>query len=228
MTTMAVSPVYSVRESVVFAWLWNIPSPLFSFGTTTVSNQTTAHMPVPAAPIDSTSPLPPLTVNGTAAAEGDMAPARKIAEARLTSGLTWDELARIMSVSRRSLHLWANGHAINAENEQRLSRLLAALRAIDRGAASANRRAILGPDQVSQIPLDLLIRGRFDEFTDALGLGGGRPRPSRTPPMPDSDRMPPPPAMLLNALDEPVRAELPRLAQRQSRRWSRRLGQGTV
>ena len=36
-----------------------------------------------------------------------------IFELRRLTGFTWDELALLLSVTRRSLHLWANGGPIN-------------------------------------------------------------------------------------------------------------------
>jgi transcriptional regulator with XRE-family HTH domain len=151
------------------------------------------------------------------------ASARKVAEARLLSGLTWDELARAMSASRRSLHFWANGRPIGAPNEERLARLLAALRMTDRGTGTANRAAIIGPDAAGRVPLDLLAAGLFEEFKASLGPGRGRARST----IPVSaaahaERAPLPPAAYLGALQDPVPTEpMPLVRGRLLRRQKR-------
>jgi len=41
-----------------------------------------------------------------------------------------------MGVSRRSLHLWASGKAMASTNEEKLARVLAVVRQLDRGTAA--------------------------------------------------------------------------------------------
>ena len=53
------------------------------------------------------------------------------------------QLATLFGVARRSLHLWASGRPMSGPNEERLHRLVAVLRRIDRGAADWNRRELL-------------------------------------------------------------------------------------
>ena len=80
-----------------------------------------------------------------------------IAGIRRLSGLTWEELAGLFSVSRRTLHYWASGKPIAAANEQRVSRTLATLRRADRGEARLNRAALLAASPEGDgIVLDLL------------------------------------------------------------------------
>src|SRR5690348_926812 len=43
-----------------------------------------------------------------------------ILEIRRRAGLTWEELADLFDVSRRSVHHWANGKAVTADHEQRI------------------------------------------------------------------------------------------------------------
>ena len=59
-----------------------------------------------------------------------------IFELRRLTGFTWDELALLLSVTRRSLHLWANGGPINTPNEKRVRDLLVTMRKLDRGNAA--------------------------------------------------------------------------------------------
>lgn len=96
-----------------------------------------------------------------------------IMELRRLSGLTWEQLAVLFGVARRSLHFWANGKRLNAANEEHLRRLLSAIRKTDRGTAEKNR-AILLEDRDGAVPLALLSRGAYDEFITLVGVGTGR------------------------------------------------------
>jgi hypothetical protein len=44
-------------------------------------------------------------------------------EIKGASGLTWDQVARIMGVSRRSVHMWLNAKPMASENEERVHRV---------------------------------------------------------------------------------------------------------
>jgi len=59
-------------------------------------------------------------------------------------------------------------------NEEHLQRVLAVLRKIDRGAASANRTALLGVREDGSIPFDLLVNGDYERALSLLGPGDGR------------------------------------------------------
>lgn len=96
-----------------------------------------------------------------------------IGELRRLSGLTWDQTARLFSVSRRALHFWASGKPMAPSNEERLQRLLGVLRSIDRGSASANRAMLLGALEDGSLPLDLLISGDYKRVVSLLGPGTG-------------------------------------------------------
>jgi len=105
-----------------------------------------------------------------------------ISELRRMTGLTWEQLARLFSVTRRTVHFWASGKVMNAANEERLHRILAFVRMIDRGTASENRAALLQPGANGARPLDLLASG---DYLDALAaLGSGRGRVAATPSVP--------------------------------------------
>ncbi len=96
-----------------------------------------------------------------------------LAQLRLLSGLTWEQLGQLFKVTRRSVHFWASGKPLNAENEQHLRRTLDILRAADRGEARANRSALLEV-QAGRSALDLLTEQRFEEARARLGSGQGR------------------------------------------------------
>ena len=115
-----------------------------------------------------------------------------------------------MDVARRTLHLWANGRPIGAANEERLSRLLATIRVVNRGTARANRSAIMTPAGASEeLPLDLLAQARFDEFIAVVGRGAGRASGSAVSisQAARATRRPPPPVMLLAANQAPIETE---------------------
>jgi hypothetical protein len=88
---------------------------------------------------------------------------------RRLSGLGWDQVAGLFDVTRRTLHYWASGSVMSPRHEERLHRLLAIVRRIDRGSAAANRAALLtaGPD--GDHPVDLLKRGEYERVAASLG-----------------------------------------------------------
>ncbi len=137
-------------------------------------------------------------------------PARNaILELRLLSGLTWDQLARLFGVSRRSVHLWVSGKPMSTQNEERLYQLLALLQEVDRGSADENRRLLLTPTDSGYLPIDLLAAGEFERVRQTLGPGSGRRQVSRTPLSISAweARLPPKPEFLVDARHEPVHKE---------------------
>jgi DNA-binding transcriptional regulator YiaG len=113
-------------------------------------------------------------------------------ELKKLSGLTWEQLAKIFNVSRRSLHFWASGKPMTPFNEEHLRRLLATIRYIDRGSPDINRGALLQPQHGSTIPLDLLIAGKYEEVKRLLGAGTAVEKPKLKPLSPEaiSSRLP--------------------------------------
>lgn len=104
----------------------------------------------------------------------DESSAGAIGELRRVSGFTWDQLARLFHVTRRSLHFWASGKDMTVENHERLQRLLATVRQIDRGSASANRAAFMAVRRDGTVPFDLLVEGQYERVASILGEGAGR------------------------------------------------------
>jgi hypothetical protein len=135
-----------------------------------------------------------------------------IHELKKLSGLTWEQLAKIFNVSRRSLHFWASGKPINPFNEGCLRSLLATIRYIDRGGSDINRGALLQPQQGSIIPLDLLIAGRYEEVKRLLGKGKATERPKLKPLSPEAiaSRVPPPPEERVGIMHETLHKEVGR------------------
>ncbi len=127
-----------------------------------------------------------------------------IAELRRLSGLNWDQLARLLGVSRRSVHFWASGQVVRRKHQERVHRLLAVLRRIDRGSALENRALLLTAGVDGVLPFDLLAEGRFEEAAGLLKQGPGRRRPVLTPLSPEERlaRTPPAPGELVDALND--------------------------
>jgi len=132
-----------------------------------------------------------------------------IMELRRLAGLTWEQLADLLDVARRSLHFWASGKPVNAANEERLRRVLAAVRQADRGSAALNRMLLL-QDRDGVVPLDLLVRCEFDAFLKLVGEGPGRREPKLTPLSPEAReaRKPLPPEELVGALQDRVHIDV--------------------
>lgn len=144
----------------------------------------------------------PISKDQTASRETRLA----ILELKRISGLTWDQLAQLFGVARRTLHFWANGKPLNAMNEERLSRFRATIRMIDRGSAMKNRSTLLGVLGNNTIPYDMLRQGKYKEVADLLGYGPGRKMVSLTPLSTEARaaRMPQKPHELVGALHDKV------------------------
>ena len=134
-------------------------------------------------------------------------------EVRRRSGLTWQELAELFEVSRRSVHHWANGKPVSAGNDRTIRRMLAAIRHLDRGSQLDNRALLLAVDQATGAStLDLLQAGRFDDAT--ARIAGDRMPELHPVPLSAAARdarRPPVPTLLLEGEQE--RPEIPAKAR---------------
>ena len=101
-----------------------------------------------------------------------VAPATELlADVRSRARLTWDQLAQMFGVQRRSLHLWARGSRLNADNAERLEHIAAVIRLLDQGDPDQTRSALLRPGAGSDSIYDLLRRGRGREAIDLARRG---------------------------------------------------------
>lgn len=149
-----------------------------------------------------------------------------IHELRRLSGLTWDQLARLFGVDRRSLHHWGSGQPLSRKNEERLHRLLAVIRYIDRGAADLNRQALMQPTDDGDLPFDLLVQEEYQAVKDILDRGPGRRDIQRKPLSPEEQALHRPafkPVELLDARHDPVHVKMkgsrvPRVARIRKKR----------
>lgn len=137
-----------------------------------------------------------------------------LAELRRLTGFTWDQLARMFAVSKRSLHFWASGKPISPSHEERLHRALATVRKLDRGSACENRAALLTARADGQIPYDLLANEQYERLTSLLGHGNPQARKKPAPLSAAAQAARTPllrPEQLVGALEDAVHIEPGRL-----------------
>lgn len=156
----------------------------------------------------------------TSAIGNDRSAAEYVHSLRKLSGLTWDQLARIFDVSRRTIHLWASGKPMAIGNETKVHRLTAFIEKIDRGDARLNRTALLSVREDGVSVLELLRLNRYSEAESVVGRGAHRVR--RQPLVPISAeardaRKPPGPANLMGAPGEIMHKRRGRLVRNLSR-----------
>ncbi|MBW4674411.1 MAG: XRE family transcriptional regulator [Desmonostoc geniculatum HA4340-LM1] len=175
-----------------------IPSIIFTAScTTAASREDIGRNLVAASEITTSGVTPPATSSPeiTQKAVNDL---------RRLSGLTWDQLAKLFNVSRRSLHSWASGERLKPFNEETLNRLLGTIQYIDRGSASLNRSLLLQPGSDGRPLLDLLVVGKYEEIKQILGSGNA-PTKLKLGALSEEERrlrMPLPPDVLANPLPD--------------------------
>jgi len=128
-------------------------------------------------------------------------------EIKSTTGLTWQQLARVFKVSQRSLHLWMDGEAMDSIHQERLYRVLITIRRLPFSESFQNRAFLLSPQADGTIPLDLLASGDDDAF---VACATGAPaRPITGTSVPGDDRRPLPPSILMDAMQDNLHVDLP-------------------
>jgi DNA-binding transcriptional regulator YiaG len=149
-----------------------------------------------------------------------------IIELRRLSGLTWDHLAKIFGVSRRTLHFWASGKPMNASNEARLLSVLDVVRDAYRGDARSTRASLLHSES-GTTALELLATQRFNQARARLGSGGHHRRSGLTALSPAAQhaRLPLAPEELVDARHDRVDHEVGRT---RPARTLRSLGRGNA
>ena len=115
-----------------------------------------------------------------------------VGEIRRRSGLTWEQLARVFGVGRRSVHFWARGARPSAENAERIGRVLRIVRELDTGSPDRTRAALLDASSHGRSIFELLCDGRDPEaalMSRGVEIAG---RPERSDPRARRNRRPPP------------------------------------
>lgn len=149
------------------------------------------------------------TTSGLSVSDGDLYQTSQSAlmELRRVSGLTWEQLAQLFGVSRRSLHLWASGKPMATKHQQRLYDLLDLVRYVARGTTAETRSVLMmkPADGVSAFK-SLSTGGNCEDIKLMLGHGNGRSRsvPPRLSPRSRAERMPSSPEELVGALHDTV------------------------
>jgi DNA-binding transcriptional regulator YiaG len=131
-------------------------------------------------------------------------------ELRKLSGLTWDQLAILFDVSRRSVHFWASGQPLTSANEEKLNRILDVLEHISRGSASRNRSLLMSIADDGKSYLDLITAGEYDRVKHLLGAGNApkKPKLGQLSQAAEMARMPPNPVDLVDILQDSIHHEV--------------------
>ena len=95
---------------------------------------------------------------------------RMCQELRQISGLTNEEIAPMLGVSRRSFQSWLSGGSISARKEARLRAIVDTVKQVATADRSTTRSRLLTREKYSVSVFDLLSEGRFDSALD-LALG---------------------------------------------------------
>jgi DNA-binding transcriptional regulator YiaG len=99
--------------------------------------------------------LPSIVVEREAEKE---TPASLVLALHQESGLTWEQIARLLGVSRRAVHMWGSGGNLNAQNYESLAKLVALIRTLPGDSPSEKRTALLVPRENSLSYFDALRR----------------------------------------------------------------------
>jgi DNA-binding transcriptional regulator YiaG len=127
-----------------------------------------------------TTVAPSQTTSGTKVAETP-SEAGALSELRRLSGLSWEQLARLLGVSRRTLHFWASGKAMARSNEEHLQRVLAVVRSLDRGSTAANRSVLLESLEDRLNAVDLLAAHDYERAASVTSRLSAMARASKAP-----------------------------------------------
>ena len=85
------------------------------------------------------------------------------------SGLTWEQIARAFDVSRRAVHLWANGGRVSAGNAEAIQSFAALVRGASSATLDETRNALLSVGSDGLSPLD---RFRQSQYESSVAITG--------------------------------------------------------
>ncbi|OKH55602.1 transcriptional regulator [Calothrix sp. HK-06] len=187
-----------------------IATKVFQAMPSTVSSRAIFDTNAFAIPEMTTSGFTVLSTSSNYATQTTEATRKATNELRKLSGLTWEQLAKIFNVSRRTLHFWASGQRLSSFHEENLNRLLGTIRYIDRGSAGINRSLLISPGSDGKPLLDLLAIGEYEKVKQILGQGNTPQKPRLVSLSEDTriSRMPPNPADLVDALQDPIHRDI--------------------
>lgn len=103
-----------------------------------------------------------------------------VAEIRRITGLTFDQLATLFDVTRRTVHLWMSGQRMLPGKQEQVQRILATVRRVDRGSPDLTRAALL--DDGARL-FDLIAKGELATVEARLAA-----LPAKRQPLPPNSR----------------------------------------
>lgn len=92
--------------------------------------------------------------------------ARGILAIRQIANLTWEETAKVFGVTRRTVHLWANGRQPSGDQERKLNRVLGILRSYQTLSPSSLRERLMASAMPGTLFFDLLCNDKCDMFQE--------------------------------------------------------------
>jgi DNA-binding transcriptional regulator YiaG len=114
--------------------------------------------------VNRTSAAPNNAGLSTSSSDNPSSTARGILAIRQIANLTWDETAQIFGVSRRTVHLWANGRHPSGDQERKLNRILGILGSQQNLGPSLLRERLMASAQPGTLFFDLLCNDELDTF----------------------------------------------------------------
>lgn len=115
-----------------------------------------------------TSATPSNKIFSSIASEAVPSTARGILAIRRIADLTWDETGKIFGVSRRTVHLWANGRHPSGDQERRLNRILGILSFYQNLGPSLLREKLMASSKPGTLFFDLLCNDEFEAFQETF------------------------------------------------------------
>jgi hypothetical protein len=86
-----------------------------------------------------------------------------VRELHAKSGLSWEQLGRLLGVSRRAVHLWAAGGRVNSRHIERLAQLRGIIDNLPAENASQRRMLIFRVPQAELSIFDAFLRQHASE-----------------------------------------------------------------
>ena len=114
--------------------------------------------------VDRTSAAPNNALSSPSSSESLPSTARGILAIRRIANLTWDETAKIFDVSRRTVHLWANGRHPSGDQERKLNRILGILSSHQNLDPSLVRERLMASVRPGTLFFDLLCKDELETF----------------------------------------------------------------
>lgn len=164
MTTFTTLPLNPVKSTAPFVVAFGAALVVSSALGTTVPLKDWTSIPVGVSrgaffSLDVVTSTGPSVVNLVTAATNT--PAESISRLRVLSGLTADQVGRLLGVSRRSVQNWVAGNAMALQHEEQVSRLLSIIQSLP-GSTADERRAALLDSRSGQSLFQQLLAQRGD------------------------------------------------------------------